>query len=111
MTIHATPSSARSSRPAISPETRDALAASLEAAAASRERQLAELPPARGDLVAAAHRDSVERILSEIRAAQARLETERFGRCERCSVAIPPARLELRPWTALCVGCAHLVQS
>ena len=58
------------------------------------------------DLVAAAHRESVLRILEEIRAAQERLATGRFGRCESCGTAIPLERLELRPWTTLCVGCA-----
>ncbi len=82
------------------------LEAALKAAAERRERQLAELPADHGDLVAAAHRESVVRILEEIRAAQARLTTGRFGRCESCDTAIPVERLELRPWTTLCVGCA-----
>jgi DnaK suppressor protein len=92
-------------------EQRDELEASLAAAAASRERQLAELPPTYGDLVATAHRDSVARILAEIRSAHARLTTGSFGRCARCRDAIPVARLELRPWASLCVGCVRLVQS
>ena len=103
MTVHA---SASHAGPELSAELVDQLDTSLKSAAASRERQLSELPPSHGDLVAAAHRESVSRILIEIRSAQERLAMGRFGRCEGCSVAIPVARLELRPWTTLCVACA-----
>jgi DnaK suppressor protein len=92
-------------------EQRERIEASLREAAASRERQLAELPTEVGDLVAAAHRDSVARILAEIRSAQVRLRSGQLGRCARCAERIPVARLELRPWTTLCVGCAHVVHS
>lgn len=97
--------------PAIPAAVRDRLADSLARDAAGRERQLAELPPPDGDLVAAAHRESVLRILSEIRGAQERLASDDFGRCERCRAAIPLERLELRPWTTLCVGCARMERS
>ncbi|HEX6148470.1 TraR/DksA family transcriptional regulator [Nocardioides sp.] len=103
MTIHA---SVSRDVPELSAELRDQFDTALTTAAARRERQLAELPPTHGDLVAAAHRESVTRILSEIRAAQERLATGRFGRCEGCAAAIPAERLDLRPWTTLCVACA-----
>lgn len=103
MTIHASPSRDLSE---LTAEVRDEFESSLTRAAAQRERQLAELPPTHGDLVAAAHRESVSRILSEIRAALERLDAGRFGQCDGCGETIPLERLELRPWTTLCVGCA-----
>ncbi|MGH3347024.1 MAG: TraR/DksA family transcriptional regulator [Nocardioides sp.] len=103
MTVHAAAShDARH----LSAELRDQFDTALKTAAETREQQLAELPSTHGDLVATAHRESVVRILSEIRSAQERLAAERFGGCEGCGVAIPVARLELRPWTTLCVACA-----
>ena len=78
-------------------------------AAAERERQdqLDALPAFDGgDLVAEAHRASVARILAEIRSAQARVAAGTYGECTRCSARIPAERLELRPWTDLCVQCA-----
>ena len=108
MTINTSPSHAVSG---LTDEQRERIGATLDEAAASRERQLAELPTDVGDLVAAAHRDSVVRILGEVRSAQERLRSGELGRCARCAERIPVARLELRPWTTLCVGCARVVHS
>ncbi len=108
MTINASSSHAVAG---LTAEQTERIAATLQEAAASRERQLAELPTEVGDLVAAAHRDSVVRILAEVRSAQERLRSGELGRCARCVERIPVARLELRPWTTLCVGCAQVVQS
>jgi RNA polymerase-binding transcription factor DksA len=87
-------------------ESLDAIRISLDAASDSRERQLDALPPTHGDLVADAHRRAIGQTLMEIRAARQRLESGRFGLCQRCETAIPIERLELRPWTPLCVPCA-----
>jgi len=84
----------------------DAIRISLDVASARRERQLDALPSTHGDLVANAHRRAIGQTLTEIRAAQQRLEAGRFGLCQRCGEAIPVERLELRPWTPLCVPCA-----
>lgn len=100
MTIHATPARV------IPDDVRDRVEATLRDAASSRRRQLDELPPIEGDLVASAHRDSVERILAEICTAQERLLGGSYGTCHRCGGAIPLERLELRPWSAFCVTCA-----
>ncbi|MBB5785721.1 TraR/DksA family transcriptional regulator [Jiangella mangrovi] len=78
----------------------------LAEAAAMRRRQLDDLPAADGDATEAAYRARVAYLLSEVEAAQARLARGAFGDCERCGAVIPPERLELRPWTRLCVGCA-----
>lgn len=78
----------------------------LDEAAARRQRQLDLLPPSEGDLVAEAHRASVERILADIRAAQERLASGRYGVCQRCHSRIPSERMRLRPWSPYCVQCA-----
>lgn len=44
--------------------------------------------------------------LSEVQAALTRLEEGSYGRCERCSQPIPPARLEAMPAARLCIACA-----
>ncbi|SDS58761.1 TraR/DksA C4-type zinc finger protein [Jiangella sp. DSM 45060] len=92
--------------PAIDRDARARIEEALAEAAASRQRQLDELSETAGDSPAAAHRASVARILNDVEAAQNRLARGTFGACERCATAIPVERLELRPWTRLCVGCA-----
>jgi RNA polymerase-binding transcription factor DksA len=84
----------------------DTIRVSLDAAASSRQRQLDDLPPPHDDPVAGAHRAGLQRILADIRAAQERLDASGFGICQGCGTAIPVERLELRPWTPLCVPCA-----
>lgn len=80
----------------------------LEIAETTRARQLANLPvPARDDMVAVLHRESVERLLGEIRAALVRVDNGSYGLCTTCHEPIPPARLELRPWAANCTTCAQ----
>lgn len=108
MTVSATPvpATASATAPALSDELRTGFLAALDEAAANRLAQLADLPPPDDDLVVGAQRDSLERILSEIEAARERLAAGTFGRCQRCDVAIPEGRLELRPWTTYCVTCA-----
>jgi hypothetical protein len=85
----------------------DGVRLDLEIAETTRARQLAELPPPSGDVVAALHRDSVERLLGEIRAAQARVDAGSYGICTGCGDAIPTPRLELRPWAATCTRCGR----
>jgi RNA polymerase-binding transcription factor DksA len=43
--------------------------------------------------------------LQEVEAALARIEEGTYGVCTGCGQPIPPARLEVRPRTATCVGC------
>ena len=84
----------------------DGIRRELEEAVAARERQLAALPvPQVDDLVAVLHRESVERILGELRGALNRLEAGTYGTCVSCARPIPPERLELRPGAATCTGC------
>lgn len=101
MTTHITPDT---STPELDPEQ---LRRQLDEAIAIRDRQLAALPaPQADDLVAVLHRESVERILGELRGARERVEHGTYGRCVSCARPIPSARLELRPWAATCTGCA-----
>ncbi|NED96507.1 molecular chaperone DnaK [Phytoactinopolyspora alkaliphila] len=92
----------------IPPEVRARIEEALNDAATSRQRQLEDLPPPTdGDSTPnSALRGTVERILTEIRAAQDRLAVGTFGICRRCGATIPIERLELRPWVDTCVRCA-----
>lgn len=73
---------------------------------AARMRQLAELDPSVQDPVAAAHRESVARILEETRESRRRLAAGLYGKCSGCGGPIAAERLKMRPWTTTCVGCA-----
>lgn len=53
-----------------------------------------------------AMRQQAQERLEEIAAALSRLEDGTFGRCLRCGSPLAPARLEARPYAALCVDCA-----
>lgn len=82
------------------------ITSTLERAQRTREAQLQQLPHHPDDLVLAAHRASVERILADIVAARRLLSAGDYGTCTGCHDEIPVERLELRPWTTACVRCA-----
>ncbi|GAB4071531.1 hypothetical protein GCM10028777_40030 [Angustibacter speluncae] len=73
---------------------------------ARRQQQLDEMTASELDPVAISHRESVRRILQEVRAARRRFAAGLYGACTRCETAIPAQRLQLRPWVATCVPCA-----
>ncbi|HEV7525969.1 MAG TPA: TraR/DksA family transcriptional regulator [Acidimicrobiia bacterium] len=50
--------------------------------------------------------DAARTQLAEIDAARDRLRAGLYGRCERCSAAIPAERLQAQPAARLCVTCA-----
>jgi len=50
--------------------------------------------------------DQLQAMLADVRRAQTKLEDDTYGTCDRCGNAIPPERLEILPWSVLCVGCA-----
>jgi RNA polymerase-binding transcription factor DksA len=79
----------------------DRVAADLEAAATARENQLNALPAATTP-VARAHRDSVQRILNAIHAAQAQLVAGTYGDCHRCGRRAEPDTVLTRPWAPQC---------
>ncbi|MCO8275992.1 TraR/DksA C4-type zinc finger protein [Actinoplanes sp. TRM 88003] len=43
--------------------------------------------------------------LAAVNEALARLAAGTYGRCAECGRAIPPERLEIRPFATTCVGC------
>lgn len=73
----------------------------------ARQQQLDDLPTTNLDVVAAAHRASVERILDEVRTARSRLDEGRYGLCIMCADPIADGRLELRPWATKCTRCVE----
>lgn len=88
-------------------ETSANLAVDLEKFEAARQQQLDALPATNLDVVAAAHRASVERIVEEVRVARRRLEEGRYGFCVSCADPISAGRLELRPWATKCTTCTE----
>ncbi len=82
------------------------IAADLEVAAAARQAQLQALPPPTTP-VAVAHRESVQRILQDIRAAQAEIADGTYGTCRRCGARADLTVALSRPWAPLCGSCAQ----
>ena len=92
------------------PNRRDfpsSIRADLAGAVSARRRQLSELTPLEdpGDLVAAAHRNAVARLLSEALEALERLGNGTYGDCQSCHAPIPLNRLVQRPWATHCTAC------
>lgn len=96
----------------LSEEVRTRIRVELREAATRRQHQLdllAASGPEAGDEtdpVLFTQRATLQQLLDQIRAAQARIDDDTFGQCQRCHAAIPLARLEIRPWTTTCVVCA-----
>jgi RNA polymerase-binding transcription factor DksA len=97
------------STPTVSPRTTTDphLAAHLAAFESTQQRLLDELPATDLDVVAAAHRGSIERTLEEVRLARQRLAEGRYGTCASCADPISEGRLQLRPWATRCTRCAE----
>ena len=82
---------------------------SLLTAAQARRQQLSSLPAVdQQDLVATAHRESVERILSDVLSALDRIEEGTFGQCGDCGARMDNDLLLDRPWAARCEWCVSL---
>jgi DnaK suppressor protein len=80
----------------------------LEECRQEREALLTELAPVASpnvDPVAFVRAEATRQTIAQIDAALGRILDGTYGRCVHCGQAIPPARLELRPFTAGCVGC------
>jgi RNA polymerase-binding transcription factor DksA len=82
----------------------DAALANLES---RREEQLSSLHDAPGDPVAIAYKESVKRILGEIRIARHRLREGKRGVCVDCHGTITAERVETLPWATQCADCAR----
>ena len=52
-----------------------------------------------------------EQELLMIKYALRRIEDGNYFQCDECGTDIPPARLELLPFTAHCVNCAEKIQN
>lgn len=50
--------------------------------------------------------DQLQSVLADVRRAQTKLKEGSYGTCDGCGSAIPPERLEILPWSFLCVRCA-----
>ena len=71
-----------------------------------REEALAECAQSVPDPVAQRRAADLKDTITEIDAALARIDAGTYGSCTGCGTAIPEERLELRPFTATCVGCS-----
>lgn len=49
---------------------------------------------------------SINQSIVEIDAVLERIDSGAYGTCDACGTAIPPERLEARPSSVMCVGCA-----
>jgi RNA polymerase-binding transcription factor DksA len=75
---------------------------------AQRVQQLNSLGDTDLDAVAIAYRESIVRILEDVRTARRRLMAGLYGVCTACGGGISAERLELRPWATSCAACARL---
>ena len=48
-------------------------------------------------------------MLEDVDRALEKVEDGTYGICDRCGLLIPEARLEARPWSVHCVGCAAIL--
>jgi RNA polymerase-binding transcription factor DksA len=110
-TTEDTPGTWDRSRTQGSGRTAAAEAAPLDATLAElerkREEQLASLEDAEGDLVAIAYKNSVARILEEIRTARRRLREGKHGMCVDCHGRVAAERIEALPWATQCTDCVR----
>jgi DnaK suppressor protein len=51
--------------------------------------------------------ENSEQVLAEVDAALRRIDEGSYGSCTACGKEIAPARLEARPWAALCIDDAR----
>src|SRR3954447_7476440 len=95
--------------PAIAPMDRQAFQTLLvelrDDSVREREIALAESATAVPDPVAVSRAARLQRTIEEIHAALRRIADGSYGSCVHCGRAIPPERLEFRPFAAGCVAC------
>ena len=70
-----------------------------------RDLALAESATVLPDPVAVSRSAQLLRTIGDIDAALARIAAGSYGACVHCGDAIPPERLELRPFAEGCVSC------
>ncbi|MCP4187360.1 MAG: TraR/DksA family transcriptional regulator [Gammaproteobacteria bacterium] len=54
--------------------------------------------------------NNAEQVLVMINYALQRIENDKYFSCSECGEPIPPTRLELLPYSSLCVGCAEKLE-
>ncbi|MEW2303126.1 TraR/DksA C4-type zinc finger protein [Streptomyces sp. NPDC006655] len=75
---------------------------------ASRLTQLQalhEAGPGAAEPATSTQKDTLQRVLTEVEAACARVRDGTYGVCLKCSRSIPVERLEILPHTPFCVPC------
>ncbi|MFJ9737149.1 TraR/DksA family transcriptional regulator [Streptomyces sp. NPDC101166] len=80
----------------------------LERERASRLTQLraiGQAGPNAEEQMMSTQRDTIQRVLTEIEAAFDRVQDGSYGTCRDCFKPIPVERLEILPYTPLCVPC------
>jgi DnaK suppressor protein len=80
----------------------------LEHERASRLTQLRALEqtgPDSEEQMTSTHKDTLQRVLTEIEAAFTRVQDGSYGTCRNCTKPIPVERLEILPYTPFCVPC------
>jgi DnaK suppressor protein len=50
-------------------------------------------------------------LFAQVQRALARIESGEYGKCVRCGIDIPPARLEAMPAAELCIACKEWEES
>ncbi|CAM5374201.1 TraR/DksA family transcriptional regulator [Streptomyces antimycoticus] len=68
-------------------------------------RALKETGQSTDDHLVSAQTEAIQRVLTEIDEAFARVDDGSYGTCEGCSKPVPAERLEILPYTRHCVAC------
>jgi DnaK suppressor protein len=50
--------------------------------------------------------DQLRALLTDVTRGLEKFDEHTYGECDGCGVDIPPERLEVLPWAALCVQCS-----
>ncbi|WP_158527333.1 TraR/DksA family transcriptional regulator [Pelagibaculum spongiae] len=53
---------------------------------------------------------SIQKRLSDIHRAEEALQHDEYGLCEECGEAISKQRMQVRPESVLCIGCAEKME-
>lgn len=77
----------------------------LERIERARQAQLDALAAIPNNVVAAAHRRIVERILDQIRSARTQARAGTYGLCVHCGANIGARALAREPWQTACCSC------
>ncbi|MFH0176583.1 TraR/DksA family transcriptional regulator [Streptomyces cacaoi] len=68
-------------------------------------RAIGEAAPVGEEQAMSTQKDTIQRVLTEVEAAFARVQDGSYGVCRNCSQPIPVERLEILPYTPFCVPC------